>query len=413
MADAAIDPDARAAALRYLSLGWSVAPMQPRGKRPLVRWTTYQGRRATAGEVEQWFRRWPDANVGIVTGAVSGLLVLDVDVARRRREPGRTRRELRRSSPRSRPDGWRRAPPVLQHYGEPIPNRAGFREGPDPRGAAWSSPPSIHPNGGRIAARGRGPERWRGADAAVAAAGLTDPPRTLAPLPTGVGWSAKASPKAQRDDRVAGGHLLCTRSIRRLELRSAGTGSAAARRCLTTRSRRRWLHRAHARARDAGTPRARQPPHANRRDPGRFTRRSPPRRPRARRMRVPLRIGRLPARAPRHFALGALAKACRFVADKAATGGGGDTTSAFLSADNAPPARLARCAVVDEARSDLAAGADLLPEFTQALAILAAGRCRWSVAAASAASTARGWSSASHFDETLIAAARSPGARAP
>ena len=34
-----IGADARAAALRYLSLGWSVAPMQPRGKRPLVRWT--------------------------------------------------------------------------------------------------------------------------------------------------------------------------------------------------------------------------------------------------------------------------------------------------------------------------------------------------------------------------------------
>jgi len=30
-------------------------------------------------QVQRWWRRWPDANVGIVTGAVSGLVVLDVD----------------------------------------------------------------------------------------------------------------------------------------------------------------------------------------------------------------------------------------------------------------------------------------------------------------------------------------------
>ncbi len=30
-------------------------------------------------QIQRWWRRWPDANVGIVTGAVSGLVVLDVD----------------------------------------------------------------------------------------------------------------------------------------------------------------------------------------------------------------------------------------------------------------------------------------------------------------------------------------------
>ena len=34
---------------------------------------------ATEKEVEEWWRRWPDANVGIVTGRVSGIVVLDVD----------------------------------------------------------------------------------------------------------------------------------------------------------------------------------------------------------------------------------------------------------------------------------------------------------------------------------------------
>jgi hypothetical protein len=34
---------------------------------------------AGADQVRRWWRRWPDANVGVVTGAVSGLVVLDVD----------------------------------------------------------------------------------------------------------------------------------------------------------------------------------------------------------------------------------------------------------------------------------------------------------------------------------------------
>ena len=39
----------------------------------------HQQRRADADEISDWFRRWPDANIGIVTGAVSGLVVLDID----------------------------------------------------------------------------------------------------------------------------------------------------------------------------------------------------------------------------------------------------------------------------------------------------------------------------------------------
>jgi len=68
------------AALSYAALGWSVIPLQPRGKRPLLpSWAEYQTRRATEEEVREWFTRWPDANLGIVTGAVSGLVVLDLD----------------------------------------------------------------------------------------------------------------------------------------------------------------------------------------------------------------------------------------------------------------------------------------------------------------------------------------------
>lgn len=34
---------------------------------------------ASADQIRRWWRRWPQANVGVVTGAVSGLVVLDVD----------------------------------------------------------------------------------------------------------------------------------------------------------------------------------------------------------------------------------------------------------------------------------------------------------------------------------------------
>ena len=72
------------AALACLARGWSVIPVKAFAKRPIVRWEAFQNRLPTREEVEGWFRRWPDANLGIVTGAISGLVVLDVDPRHRR-----------------------------------------------------------------------------------------------------------------------------------------------------------------------------------------------------------------------------------------------------------------------------------------------------------------------------------------
>jgi hypothetical protein len=44
-----------------------------------VAWERYQSARAAESTVRGWWRRWPEANVGVVTGAVSDLVVLDVD----------------------------------------------------------------------------------------------------------------------------------------------------------------------------------------------------------------------------------------------------------------------------------------------------------------------------------------------
>ena len=72
-------PDVPRAAQDYAARGWSVVPIESLGKRPLVPWMPFQRRIAGADEIAHWFRHWPQANFGIVTGAVSDLVVLDVD----------------------------------------------------------------------------------------------------------------------------------------------------------------------------------------------------------------------------------------------------------------------------------------------------------------------------------------------
>ena len=61
--------------------GVPVFPGAPGGKQPLIR----DGRGFLAAttdrrQVRTWWRRHPTANIGIPTGAVSGLVVVDVDV---------------------------------------------------------------------------------------------------------------------------------------------------------------------------------------------------------------------------------------------------------------------------------------------------------------------------------------------
>ncbi|QEG36088.1 bifunctional DNA primase/polymerase [Bythopirellula goksoeyrii] len=62
----------------YLTLGWSVIPLL--GKLPAIPWKVYQARCATPEEVEAWFSsETKPTGVGIVTGILSGLVVVDCD----------------------------------------------------------------------------------------------------------------------------------------------------------------------------------------------------------------------------------------------------------------------------------------------------------------------------------------------
>ena len=70
-------------ALWYASKGLSVIPVMESGenvKKPRVKWVEYQKRKSTVEEITEWWTRWPGSMIGLVTGAVSGVVVVDVDV---------------------------------------------------------------------------------------------------------------------------------------------------------------------------------------------------------------------------------------------------------------------------------------------------------------------------------------------
>lgn len=67
------------AAARFAAAGVPVFPCVPGEKRPLVR-RGFHDASTDARQIEAWWSRWPRANIGIPTGATSGIEVIDVDV---------------------------------------------------------------------------------------------------------------------------------------------------------------------------------------------------------------------------------------------------------------------------------------------------------------------------------------------
>ena len=157
------------AALTCRRRGWSVIPIRPRSKLPLIPWEEYQHRLASENEITAWFEGKPNANVGIVTGMISGLAVLDIDPAhggveslkRLEAEHGKLPATMEvETGGGGRHFYFATSLPALR-------NRAAIWPGIDLRaeGGMIVTPPSIHPSGKRY--------RW-----------ITDPGRTvLATMP--------------------------------------------------------------------------------------------------------------------------------------------------------------------------------------------------------------------------------------
>src|SRR5262249_51499743 len=121
----------------------------PVGKHPRIdKWDEL----ATTEEatINGWWKKFPDANVGIATGAESGVFVLDVDG-----EPGEIRlRELQRQFtdlPETRECQTGKGRHLyFRHPGRTVPNRIkSLGPGLDVRGDGGQAvaPPSLHQNG--------------------------------------------------------------------------------------------------------------------------------------------------------------------------------------------------------------------------------------------------------------------------
>src|SRR5262245_8148284 len=156
-------------ALTYAARGWAVLPLWwPRGRRcacgrpdcanvgkhPLGSLVPHGLDQATADQVliRRWWAACPEANLGLVTGAVRGLVVDDVDgeegVASLRSLVDRHAR-FQAAWARTGSGGWHG---YLDHPGQEVPNSAG-RLGPklDVRGDGGYvvAPPSLHASGRR------------------------------------------------------------------------------------------------------------------------------------------------------------------------------------------------------------------------------------------------------------------------
>lgn len=134
--------DLRGHALAYGSAGWPVLPLKPRGKLPLTRHGAKDA--STSHEViHAWWRRYPDANIGIAVPA--GFLVVDIDSAAAYANLEAEFGCLPETVHARTAKGW--------HFwfctDAPVSNRVGIRDGIDTRalGGYLVVPPSIHPTG--------------------------------------------------------------------------------------------------------------------------------------------------------------------------------------------------------------------------------------------------------------------------
>jgi len=67
-------------ALEYGAQGWRVFPVEPKGKKPLIKdWPNAATKEQS--QIRAWWAKWPDANIGLSCGKKSGVFVIDVDTA--------------------------------------------------------------------------------------------------------------------------------------------------------------------------------------------------------------------------------------------------------------------------------------------------------------------------------------------
>jgi hypothetical protein len=140
-------------ALGYAELGWSVIPLVPKCKFPPkgVTWKDRQTKRATPEQIRQWWEEHSEAQIGIVTGKISNLIVIDFDgpgaIERFEARVGSIPETIMQSTGRT--DGGTHA--LFQYHGESngLRTKAGGLEGVDLKadGGIVVVHPSLHKSG--------------------------------------------------------------------------------------------------------------------------------------------------------------------------------------------------------------------------------------------------------------------------
>lgn len=54
-------------------------PLQSKSKIPLINWKPHQYERANPQQIQEWVEKYPDLNIGLLTGSISGVAVVDIE----------------------------------------------------------------------------------------------------------------------------------------------------------------------------------------------------------------------------------------------------------------------------------------------------------------------------------------------
>ena len=68
------------AAIKYATeYGWAVFPCSSTSKKPLTPHGCKDAKK-NVGAIKAWWKKWPDASIGVATGTASNLIVIDEDL---------------------------------------------------------------------------------------------------------------------------------------------------------------------------------------------------------------------------------------------------------------------------------------------------------------------------------------------
>ena len=143
------------AALHYAEMGLAVFPLQERGKEPITH-NGFENASTEERQIRLWWKRNPNANIGIATGSMSGgLVAIDMDIDKEKGKDGyRVFTNWCMQNYLVLPDSWlsitgRGGYHLLYRSLFPVPSKIGWLDDVDIRaeGAYIVAPPSVHPNG--------------------------------------------------------------------------------------------------------------------------------------------------------------------------------------------------------------------------------------------------------------------------